>query len=156
MSIWDEQPSIWGKSTRKKSTQSLKLKPLKLTTSSNNKPKKRSLGIKDKQILYKRAKQKCEACGKKIDFDEMQAGHKKAASKGGNATLANSVCICARCNKLQGTDSWATFMRKMGKTNTRTVTSVKYKKIKKKKTKKEIKSKETNPFELKPLPPLKW
>jgi len=42
----------------------------------------------------------------------MHSGHKNAASKVGSATLRNSVCICARCNKLQGTDSWATFMKK--------------------------------------------
>ena len=75
---------------------------------------KRTLGIRDKQILYRNAKGKCEnpACGKKIDFDEMQTGHKNAHSKGGSTTLRNSVCLCYRCNKLQGTDSWATFLRK--------------------------------------------
>lgn len=95
---------------------------------------KRTLGIRDKQILYNRAKGKCEACGRKIGFDEMHSGHKLAASKGGNATLRNSVCICARCNKLQGTDSWATFMKKMGKTKISSVTSVKRKASSKKKT----------------------
>ena len=98
-------------------------------------PKKnynRTLGIRDKQILYRRAKGKCEACSRKIEFDEMHAGHKNAASKGGSATLRNSVCICARCNKLQGTDSWAIFMRKMGKSNTRSVTSGRKRSSKKK------------------------
>jgi len=92
---------------------------------SSQKGAKRTLGIRDKQILYNRAKGKCEACGRKIGFDEMHSGHKNAASKGGSATLRNSVCICARCNKLQGTDSWATFMKKMGKSKTRSVTSSK-------------------------------
>ena len=75
---------------------------------------KRTLGIRDKQILYRNAKGKCEnpACGKKIDFDEMQVGHKTAWSKGGRTTIKTSVCLCYRCNKLQGTDSWATFLRK--------------------------------------------
>lgn len=75
---------------------------------------KRTLGIRDKQILYRNASKRCEnpACGKKIDFDEMQVGHKTAWSKGGRTTLKNSVCLCYRCNKLQGTDSWATFMKK--------------------------------------------
>lgn len=85
--------------------------------------KKRTLGIRDKQILYHRANKKCEACGCKIEFSEMQTGHKTAAAKGGNATLRNSVCLCYRCNKLQGTDSWATFMKKMGKSNVNSVTS---------------------------------
>jgi hypothetical protein len=80
---------------------------------------RRTLSIRDKQILYRRARGKCEnpACGRKnrkIDFDEMQVGHKTAWSKRGSTTLANSVCLCYRCNKLQGTDSWATFLKKQG------------------------------------------
>jgi len=75
---------------------------------------KRTIGIRDKQILYRNAKGRCQnpACGKKIEFDEMQVGHKTAWSRGGRTTLANSVCLCYRCNKLQGTDSWATFLKK--------------------------------------------
>tara|TARA_Y100000310_G_scaffold120066_1_gene118796 strand:+ start:124 stop:660 length:537 start_codon:yes stop_codon:yes gene_type:complete len=77
---------------------------------------KRTLGIRDKQILYRNAKGKCQnpACGKKIEFDEMQTGHKKAWSRRGKTTLKNSVCLCYRCNKLQGTDSWAKFLKKQG------------------------------------------
>ena len=78
---------------------------------------KRTLSIRDKQILYLRANKRCEnpACGKKLDFTEMQVGHKTTAwSRGGRTTLKNSVCLCYRCNKLQGTDSWATFLKKWG------------------------------------------
>jgi len=77
---------------------------------------KRTLGIRDKQILWKRANKRCEnpACGKEVDFDEMQIGHKTAWSRGGRTTIKNSVCLCYRCNKLQGTDSWATFLKKQG------------------------------------------
>ena len=51
--------------------------------------------------------------GKKIDYIDMEVGHKnKAHSKGGRTTLANSVCLCHGCNKRQGTDNWATFLRK--------------------------------------------
>jgi len=77
---------------------------------------KRTIGIRDKQILYRNAKGRCQnpACRKKIDFDEMQVGHKTAWSKQGRTTLANSICLCYRCNKLQGTDSWATFLKKQG------------------------------------------
>jgi hypothetical protein len=79
-----------------------------------DRPERRTLGIRDKQILYLKANKKCQACGKEIDFTEMQVGHKIAASKGGRATLKNSVCLCWRCNNLQGTDSWSTFLRKQG------------------------------------------
>jgi hypothetical protein len=77
---------------------------------------KRTLGIRDKQILWERAKHKCEnpAHGKTISFIEMQPGHKKAWSKGGKTTLANSVCLCYKCNKLQGNDSWEVFLKKQG------------------------------------------
>ena len=77
---------------------------------------KRSLGIRDKQILYDRAKGRCEnpACRKKISFVEMVPGHKKAWSEGGRTTVANSVCLCYACNKKQGTDSWAVFLKKQG------------------------------------------
>ncbi len=77
---------------------------------------KRTLGIRDKQILYRNANRRCENpnCSRKIEFDEMQVGHKTAWSKGGRTTLKNSVCLCYRCNKLQGTDSWATFLKKQG------------------------------------------
>jgi hypothetical protein len=81
----------------------------------NDESVKRTLGRRDKQILWERAKHKCEACGKKLDFTEMQVGHKIAASKGGSASLRNSVCLCYRCNNLQGTDSWSVFLKKIGK-----------------------------------------
>ncbi len=56
---------------------------------------KRILGIRDKQILYRNAKGKCQnpPSNGKIDFDEMQVGHKIAWSRGGKTILNNSVCI---------------------------------------------------------------
>ena len=82
----------------------------------DDKDTKRTLGMRDKQILYRNAKGRCQnsACNKKVDFDEMQVGHKKAWSKGGKTTLRDNVCLCYRCNKLQGTDSWAVFVEKQG------------------------------------------
>ena len=77
--------------------------------------RKRSLGTREKKILYERAGGKCEICEKEISFLEMQVGHKKAHSKGGNATLKNTACICYKCNNLMGTDNWNTFLKKMGK-----------------------------------------
>jgi hypothetical protein len=141
----------------------LKFKPLKFKEiGTSSKSSKRVLGIRDKQILYRLAKGRCEACGKKIQFDEMQSGHKNAASKGGSATLKNSVCLCYRCNKEQGTDSWATYMKKTKRLNTPTVTSVKRKTVKKKK-KSSNDNYIINPFtgkkeKIKPLfnPKLKW
>jgi hypothetical protein len=81
----------------------------------DNEPIRRTLGIRDKKILYERAGHKCEHCEKPLDFLEMQVGHKTAASKGGKATLRNCVCLCYKCNNLMGTDSWSVFQKKMGK-----------------------------------------
>ncbi len=77
---------------------------------------RRSLGIRDRQILYRNANSRCEnpKCRKKIEFDEMQVGHKTAWSRGGGTTIKNSACLCYRCNKLQGTGSWTVFMKKQG------------------------------------------
>lgn len=104
--------------------------------SSSSKKKKRTLGIRDRQILHHRAKEKCEGCGKKIHFSEMQVGHKKAYSKGGATTLPNSACLCYKCNKLQGTGSLETLKKKLAGTyGTRTANS-KRKATKKKTSKK--------------------
>ena len=77
---------------------------------------RRSLSQRDREILYRSAKGRCQnpACNMKIEFGEMLAGHKTAWSKRGSTTLRNSVCLCYRCNKLQGTDSWAVFLKKQG------------------------------------------
>jgi hypothetical protein len=76
---------------------------------------RRTLGMRDKQILYENAKGRCEnpKCNKKITFVEMMPGHKTAWSRGGRTTLKNSSCLCFKCNKLQGGDSWAIFMKKL-------------------------------------------
>jgi hypothetical protein len=79
------------------------------------------LGTRDKQILYLNAKKRCENCGKKIDFIDMEVGCKNQAySLGGRTTLANSLCLCHGCKKRQGTDSWATFQKKQGKQDSKT------------------------------------
>jgi hypothetical protein len=77
---------------------------------------KRTLSNKGRQELYKRAQGRCEnpACHRKIKIDIMAVGHKKAWSKGGRTIFSNLVCLCLDCNKRQGTDSWAVFLRKQG------------------------------------------
>lgn len=85
---------------------------------------KRTLTPLEKQHLYENAKGRCQnpGCKKpKITFFEMQAGHKTAYAKGGPTTAKNSVCLCYGCNKLQGTDSWATFLKKQNVEDPKTV-----------------------------------
>lgn len=82
---------------------------------------KGTLSARDKQKIYLNAKKRCANCGKKIDYIEMEIGHKnKIYSSGERTTLANSVCLCHACNKLQGLDSWATFQKKQGKQDSKT------------------------------------
>lgn len=56
----------------------------------DDKPRKRTLGTRDKQILLERAGYKCEACGKTLTYSEMQVGHKNAYSKGGSTARARA------------------------------------------------------------------
>ena len=84
---------------------------------------KGTLNTSEKQKLYLNAKKRCENCGKKIDYTFMEVGHKnKVYSLGERTTLANSVCLCHKCNKLQGMDSWATFQKKQRKQDSKTTT----------------------------------
>lgn len=76
---------------------------------------KRRLSEREKKILFERAKGKCEICGKKISYLEMQQGHNRAWSKGGATTLKNSVCLCYKCNTLQGTRTKKQLLKDLGK-----------------------------------------
>jgi len=82
----------------------------------DDEPEKRTLGIRDRQIVYRNAKGRCQnpTCKKKIEFDEMEVGHRKAYSRGGSISVKTALCLCHRCNKLQGPDSWSTFLKKEG------------------------------------------
>lgn len=97
-----------------------------------DKQQNRSLKIRDKAILYHRAGKKCEGCERRIDYTEMEVGHKNPISKGGSTSLRNSVCLCAKCNRLQGTDTWSVFMKKMRKHNKHSIVAKKLKPKKKK------------------------
>jgi len=80
--------------------------------------RKRTLGIRDKHIIYDIAKHRCQNpyCKKLLSSEaEMQIGHKQAYSRRGDTTISNSVCLCYACNRKQGTDSWETFLKKQEK-----------------------------------------
>jgi len=84
--------------------------------------RKRNLNDAERKALHKRAGGRCEnpGCnigkpGKKLTLDDMEAGHMRAHSKGGSATLANSKCLCHGCNKKQGTMSWPAFLKSQDK-----------------------------------------
>ena len=84
--------------------------------SGDERDSRRTLGERDKKILFRNAKGRCQnpACNKKIGYEVMEVGHKTAWSRGGRSTLRNSVCLCHQCNHEQGNDSWTVFMKKQG------------------------------------------
>lgn len=99
------------------------IKPIKIKNSAlssaiygdSPRDNKRSLKESEKQRLYIRAKGRCENCGKKVDYIHKNIGHKKAWSKTGKTTVANSVYLCWECNHDQGTKTWEQFRKQQGK-----------------------------------------
>jgi 5-methylcytosine-specific restriction endonuclease McrA len=92
----------------------IKIKPIDIYGSQRS--SKRTLGRRDRDALYLKAKGRCEGCGKKISQPEMQVGHRRAWSRGGATTFANSACLCWTCNKMQGTGSLETLKKKLAGT----------------------------------------
>jgi len=106
---------------------------------------KTTLSKRDREFLWLNAKKRCEnpSCRIKLDFLDMEAGHKNLAdSKGGKRTLGNSVCLCHNCNRRQYNDSWKKYMKKQGVSKIDTATSSK------KKTKNKKKSKRKSSFNI--------
>jgi len=57
-------------------------------------------------------KGKCYVCDKEITFTSFEVGHNKAASKGGEWTVANCRPLCRTCNRSMGTMSIESFKKK--------------------------------------------
>jgi 5-methylcytosine-specific restriction endonuclease McrA len=109
-------------------------------------PPRRTLGSRERELLWEKARHKCEACGKRVTVTAMQAGHKTAASRGGRATLRNSVCLCYDCNRKMGTMSYPKYMAlRYGKKNVKTATSSKRRKAT---TKRRSRRRGSDPFGL--------
>jgi 5-methylcytosine-specific restriction endonuclease McrA len=72
---------------------------------------RRSLNSREKEWLWEHAKRRCEACGRKLDFKEMQIGHKTAYARGGATKLTNSVCLCPNDNRRQRIMPFKKFLR---------------------------------------------
>ncbi|MBS3104682.1 hypothetical protein J4234_00325 [Candidatus Woesearchaeota archaeon] len=75
---------------------------------------KRTLTPREKDILWIRAKKKCEICGDKVERPNMLAGHNIAWSKRGHTTLKNSLCLCYGCNNRQRTETASQIRKKLG------------------------------------------
>ena len=55
-----------------------------------------------KLALYRRANGKCEVCGTEIRFNQAEADHAFAWSRGGPTTLENAQLLCVSCNRSKG------------------------------------------------------
>ena len=73
----------------------------------NLKPHTRSLDNRcadlrraSRQALYDRAGGKCEYCGRKIEYHEMQLHHVVPASMNGTNNPHNLMCLCSECHHL--------------------------------------------------------
>jgi hypothetical protein len=63
---------------------------------------KRRFNENERIIIWRRANQKCQLCGKKLKFAEMAADHFFPYSLGGKTTLKNAQCLCVSCNSSKG------------------------------------------------------
>ena len=50
--------------------------------------------------VYDRSEGRCEACGRSISMQQMNAHHLRPFSAGGTNSLNNSACLCKGCHKL--------------------------------------------------------
>ena len=56
----------------------------------------------ERLIIWRLANEQCAACKTKITFEECQADHIEAHSKGGSTALTNAQCLCGPCNRQKG------------------------------------------------------
>jgi hypothetical protein len=62
----------------------------------------RAFSPKMAQTAYERQKGKCPKCGKKFEFEQMQADHITPWAKGGRTVADNCQMLCADCNRRKG------------------------------------------------------
>jgi 5-methylcytosine-specific restriction endonuclease McrA len=74
----------------------------------------KNLTQKERKKLFERGRHNCEACGKKIEFLDMHAGHKISKANGGGGSLRNRVCLCYTCNNNMGKQNYRQYMKFMG------------------------------------------
>ena len=69
-----------------------------LLTGDERKLSIRAFDRRDALTAYERQHHKCPLCGEEFEFEEMQADHIKAWSKGGHTTPDNCQMLCRDCN----------------------------------------------------------
>lgn len=60
---------------------------------------RRVFSEEERIVIFLRAKQRCEACGKAMELDEMDADHQERWAVGGKTTLKNARALCTSCNR---------------------------------------------------------
>ena len=72
------------------------------TNPSRKKVHRKSYSQDTRQLIYERAKGRCELCGREILFKDMTLDHVKPLSKGGEDNVNNLSCTCEPCNHFKG------------------------------------------------------
>lgn len=102
MSIWDEQPSIWGKSSIKKPRYP-KLKPLTLNGFDSKKEKqldsKRDFTNPQKHKAYDNQNGLCARCKNPVKTTIAEYHHIKFYAHGGASKSDNCQMLCPNCHR---------------------------------------------------------
>ena len=72
---------------------------LKVTPDLVPKDPTRDFSSDERLVLWRNAKEKCEACDKSLTLQDMHADHKTPHAGGGETTLENGQCLCGPCNR---------------------------------------------------------
>ncbi len=115
---------------------------LDLWGKSSKKDKKRSITMPEKRWLWEGKKRHiCQICHKEIkSFFDAEFDHKRAHTKGGKTTPANTLVVHKLCNRLKGKKSLSSIKKHLGTHKVKPRTSIKKKKTTKKKKKKKSNS----------------
>ena len=63
---------------------------------------RRAFTTDERIVIWQRANETCQICGKKIEFDQMDADHITPHSNGGQTTIDNGQALCRQCNASKG------------------------------------------------------
>lgn len=76
---------------------------------------KRTLSSGDKKMLWKTRPHVCAVCHKRInDYFDVQFDHKRAYSKGGRTTIANTLILHRDCNQYKSTKTLTQIKKRLG------------------------------------------
>ncbi len=79
-------------------------------------PKRKNIGKKVKELLYKDQSGKCMYCGRKLGIAYLQVDHKTPVARKGSDRVTNLQLLCSPCNTRKGDMTNGEFRKKYGLT----------------------------------------